>query len=196
MQLLECISGAEETFYSFCLHTSQPYTFFCNSLKCWGKVCYFEMWYISPSIHLFYLVNPNWHELWKQEKCSSLAPFRDIFYMTQWACQGIKLTRLMWIFTSKKIQLRKSDPKSTGGGKCPASNLKLFELWEMKIIIDIWRRRDIIWIPCWHFLLTLVLLLFSIYGKLLNPYAVFTVWPPILNIYHGKLSVILLEWSH
>ena len=55
----------------------------------------------------------------------------------------------------------------------------------------------------WHFLeksnvslLTLVLLLFSIYGKLLNPYAVFTVWPPILNIYYGKLSIILLEWSH
>ena len=25
-------------------------------------------------------LNPNWHELWKQEKCSSLAPPRGIFY--------------------------------------------------------------------------------------------------------------------
>ena len=33
------------------------------------------------------LVNPNWHELWKQEKCSSLAPPRGIFYKIQWACQ-------------------------------------------------------------------------------------------------------------
>ena len=30
-------------------------------------------------IHL----NPHWHELWKQEKCSSLAPPRDILYKTR-----------------------------------------------------------------------------------------------------------------
>ena len=46
-------------------------------------------------------LNPNWHELWKQEKCSSLAPPRGIFYKTQWACQGVKLTQLMSILTSK-----------------------------------------------------------------------------------------------
>ena len=45
--------------------------------------------------------NPHWHELWKQEKCSFLAPPRGIFYKTQWAWQGVKLTRLMSIFTSK-----------------------------------------------------------------------------------------------
>ena len=27
--------------------------------------------------------NPNWHELWKQGKCSSLEPLRGIFYKTQ-----------------------------------------------------------------------------------------------------------------
>ena len=77
---------------------------------------------------LFSFINPNWHELWEQEKCSSLAPPRDISYKTQWVCQGVKLTRLMSICTSKKvwkffvkIQLTKSDPKRTGGGKCPAS---------------------------------------------------------------------------
>ena len=32
-----------------------------------------------PSVQINdYWVNPNWHELWKQEKCSSLAPPRDI----------------------------------------------------------------------------------------------------------------------
>ena len=46
------------------------------------------------------LLNPHWHELWKQEKCSSLAPHRGIFLKTQWAWQGVKLTRLMSIFTS------------------------------------------------------------------------------------------------
>ena len=30
----------------------------------------------------FFFLNPNWHELCKQEKCSSLAPPRGIFYKT------------------------------------------------------------------------------------------------------------------
>ena len=71
-------------------------------------------------------LNPNWHELRKQEKCSSLAPPRSKFYKTQWAWQGVKLTRLMSIFTSKKvwkfliqIQLTKSNPKITRGVKVP-----------------------------------------------------------------------------
>jgi hypothetical protein len=46
-------------------------------------------------------LNPNWHELGKQEKCSSLAPPRSKFYKTQLAWQGVKLTGLMSIFTSK-----------------------------------------------------------------------------------------------
>ena len=44
-------------------------------------------------------INPNWHELREQEKCSSFAPPRSTFYKTQWAWQGVKLTRLMSIFT-------------------------------------------------------------------------------------------------
>ena len=43
-------------------------------------------------------MNSNW-----QVKCSSLAPSRSIFCKTQWAWQGVKLIRLMSIFTSKKF---------------------------------------------------------------------------------------------
>ena len=32
---------------------------------------------------LTFILNPNWHELRKQEKCSSLAPPRSKFYKTQ-----------------------------------------------------------------------------------------------------------------
>ena len=66
------------------------------------------------------------HELRKQEKCSSIAPPRNKFYKTQWPWQGVKLTQLMSIFTSKKvwkffiqIQLTKSNPKITRGVKVP-----------------------------------------------------------------------------
>jgi hypothetical protein len=51
-----------------------------------------------------------------------------MFNETKLAWQGVKSTRLMSIFNSKKgwkfsikIQLTKSDPKGQGGGKCPAS---------------------------------------------------------------------------
>ena len=74
-------------------------------------------------------LNLHWHELWKQEKCSSLGPSRGIFYKTQWALQGIKLTRLMSIFTSKKSleifdknQLTKSDLKRTVESALPHAN--------------------------------------------------------------------------
>ena len=73
-----------------------------------------------------YFINPNWHELRKQEKFSSLATPRSIFYKTEWAWQGIKLTRLMSIFTSEKVlklliknQLTKSHPKRTRAWKVP-----------------------------------------------------------------------------
>ena len=49
------------------------------------------------------LSNPHWHELWRQEKCSSLAPLRSMFFKTQRAWQVVKLTQLMAIFTSKKV---------------------------------------------------------------------------------------------
>ena len=88
------------------------------------------------------LLNPNWHELWKQEKCSSLVPPRGIFYKTQWAWMGMKLTWLISIFTSEKvwfffinIQLRKSDPKKTRGGKCPPlCQLGLKLISEMRLV--------------------------------------------------------------
>ena len=78
--------------------------------------------------NIWSVFNPHWHELWKQEKFSTFAPPRGIFYKTQWAWQGVKLTWLMSIFTSQKvwkflieIQPTKSDSKKTGGGKCPPS---------------------------------------------------------------------------
>ena len=58
-------------------------------------------WILCPIEDL--KLNPHWHELWKQEKYSSLAPPRRIFYKTQWTWQGVKLTWLMSIFTSKKV---------------------------------------------------------------------------------------------
>ena len=81
------------------------------------------MYFTQCTIRTF---NPNWHELWKQEKCSSLGAPRGTFYKAQWARQSVKLTRLMSIFTSKKvwkfliqIQLTKSNPKITRLEKLP-----------------------------------------------------------------------------
>ena len=69
----------------------------------WFKIIFREnMWWKVNADQL----NPNWHELWKQEKCSSLAPPIGMFYKTQWAWQGVKLTQFLI-----KIQLRKSYKK-------------------------------------------------------------------------------------
>ena len=66
--------------------------------------------------------NPNWHELWKQEKCSSLEPPRAIFHEAQWAWQDVKLTWLMSIFTSKNV---------------------------LKFLIRIWSKKNKRWkVPC------------------------------------------------
>ena len=46
----------------------------------------------SSGVHK-YCFNPNWYELREKENCSYLAPPRSTFYKTQWAWQGIKLTR-------------------------------------------------------------------------------------------------------
>ena len=68
---------------------------------------------IHPRMLLGSSLNPDWHELWKQEKCLFLEPPRGIFYKTQWAWQDVKLTQLMSIFTSKKVQ-NFFDKKSAG----------------------------------------------------------------------------------
>ena len=41
----------------------------------------------------FQSFSPIWHDVWKQEKCLSLEPPRGNFYKTQWAGQGVKITR-------------------------------------------------------------------------------------------------------
>ena len=70
-------------------------------------------------------VNPSWHELWKKEKCSSLAPPMSKFYKTQWA-RRVSLSQLISIFTSKnvwkflvKIQLTKFNQKIIRGVNLP-----------------------------------------------------------------------------
>ena len=64
--------------------------------------------------------------IWKKEKCSSLGQPRSKFCKTQWARQGVKLSRLISIFTSKnvwkfliKIQLTKSNLKIIRGVNPP-----------------------------------------------------------------------------
>ena len=42
-------------------------------------------------------INSHWHDLWKQEKYSSLEPPMGIFYKTQWARQGVKLNQLIYL---------------------------------------------------------------------------------------------------
>ena len=47
----------------------------------------------------------------ERKKSSSLEPSRSTFYKTQWALHSVKLTRLMSIFTSKKVFEKKSADK-------------------------------------------------------------------------------------
>ena len=42
---------------------------------------FFDFW--PPNGPIVHRINPNWHELRKQEKCSSLAPPRSTFYKTR-----------------------------------------------------------------------------------------------------------------
>ena len=106
----------------------QSYPFFQEPFKKVWISMYIFLWLCTISLEFtkLGLFNPNWHELRKQEKCSSLEPPRSKFYKTQWAWQGVKLTQLMSIFTSKKvwkflikIHLTKSNPKITRGVKVP-----------------------------------------------------------------------------
>ena len=78
---------------------------------------------------LLYIFYCNWHELRKQEKCSFLAHTRSKFYKTQWAWQGVKLTQMISIFTSKKvwkffiqIQADKIQSQNDKGGKSALSH--------------------------------------------------------------------------
>ena len=56
--------------------------------------------------YIYVSLNPHWHELRQKEKCSSLDPLRGIICKTQEARQGVKLTGLMSIFTTKKFLIR------------------------------------------------------------------------------------------
>ena len=59
--------------------SSKEYVGFTYVLPCMTYVCSFHAW------------------------CSSLEPPCGVFYKTQWAWQVVKLTRLMSMFTSKKV---------------------------------------------------------------------------------------------
>ena len=83
--------------------------------------------------NLSYVLSPNWHELWKQEKCSSLAPPRGIF---------IRLNKLnlidvnfqlqkVWKFLMK-IHQTKSDPKRTRSNLLTNwNNMKILRTWNL-----------------------------------------------------------------
>ena len=65
-----------------------------------------EFWWVFLRIKIIY----HWVYLTligisseNMKKNSSLEPPRSKFYKIQWAWQGVKLTRLMSIFTSKKV---------------------------------------------------------------------------------------------
>ena len=56
-----------------------------NSLSFYQIIRLLEYW-VDPhpffdACDNFNALNPNWHELWKQEKCSALAPPRGIFFI-------------------------------------------------------------------------------------------------------------------
>ena len=124
------------------MHTTVAHT---HAYATWFQM---YVWYTYMIRYKKYTFNPNWHELRKQEKCSSLVPPRSKFYKTQWAWQGVKLTRLMSIFTSKKvwkllikIHLTKSDPKRTRGRKVPCLmpiRVK-YTLWASKVPLNPFR---------------------------------------------------------
>ena len=64
----------------YCVH-------FVNKTPLLSLFCCFDAWSAGQTIGTVYrldrktlgTLNPNWHELWKQEKCSSLVPPRGIF---------------------------------------------------------------------------------------------------------------------
>ena len=66
-------------------------------------------------------VNPVWHDMWKQEKCSPLEPPRGNFYKTQWAGQGVNCV----IYT---IDVN--------------FNHKSLEIFEIKSADKIWSKKD------------------------------------------------------
>ena len=76
-----------------------------GNIKCVGP--FFQMpknpctkwrnWFNSSSLQL----NPNWHELWKQEKCSSLAPPRGAFLSDSMSLSGCQINPIDVNFTSK-----------------------------------------------------------------------------------------------
>ena len=68
-------------------------------------MCLKKLLIIGPPLFFQYC-----HPAQNQPKSLIMFPFWDIFYKTQRAFQGVKLTRLISIFTSK---LTKSDPKRT-----------------------------------------------------------------------------------
>ena len=68
----------------------------------------FKKWSLIKQVQEFATIvlhtfNPVWHEVWKQEKCSSLEFPRGNFYKTWWAEEGVKIIRLMSIVISNDV---------------------------------------------------------------------------------------------
>ena len=66
------------------------------------------------------ILNPNWHELWKEEKCSSFAPPWSKFYKTQWASNYPNWSQFSppkMFRNFEKISADKIQSKNYKGGK-------------------------------------------------------------------------------
>ena len=75
-------------------------------------------------------INPYWHELWKQEKSSSLVPPRVIYFIRLNGLGRVSkqsdwfqfLPPIFYLVFVIKNQLTHPDPKRIGVGKCPTSS--------------------------------------------------------------------------
>ena len=86
-------------------------------------------------------IKPYWHELWKQEKSSSLVPPRVIYFIRLNGLGRVSkqsdwfqfLPPIFYLVFVIKNQLTHPDPKRIGGGKCPLScQLGLTQMFEVR----------------------------------------------------------------
>ena len=83
-------------------------------------------------------LNPNWHELWKQEKCSYLAQPRGTFYKTQWASKCVKLNPIDFNFHfQKSLEIFDKNSADEIWSKNP-KEIKVSPLMPIRVKIFFW----------------------------------------------------------
>ena len=95
--------------------------------------------------HLCTVVNPDWHELWKQEKCSSLATPRGIFYSAQWAWRGCQINKIGFNFHLQK-SLEIFDECSADKIWSKDKEIKVSPLMPIRVKGQLWKK----WITFVH----------------------------------------------